>query len=258
MEKNVMVFANEIFGNVRMVNIDGKPYAVANDVAKALGYKRPADAITAHTKGSVNYRVLTNGGEQTIKIIPQGDIIRLTIKCPLEGADKFESWIFDEVIPSVLNNGGYISDTATDEQVQKLVENYSMRSITKQIHSCPIMQLEKLVEDIVNANTSTGKRDRADKQLQKMDKTEYKNHLRAHLRKAIETKPYSNDIKDHALEIVIRDRLIISLMDDVLETTNRSNGKIVNHLKKSRIQMGLNAVELINALQDKMINTREN
>ena len=48
-----------------------------SDVAKSLGYKRPADAITAHCKGSVIYRLLTNGGEQNTKFIPEGDVYRL-------------------------------------------------------------------------------------------------------------------------------------------------------------------------------------
>lgn len=106
----LMIFNNVNFGEVRMANIKGKAFAVASDVAKALGYKRPADAVTAHTKGSVIYRVPTSGGEQNMKIIPQGDVIRLIVKCPLDGADKFESWIFDEVIPSVMNNGHYTLD----------------------------------------------------------------------------------------------------------------------------------------------------
>jgi prophage antirepressor-like protein len=111
----VKIFENEQFGKIRMVVIDGKPYAVGVDVARALEYARPADAITAHCEGSVKYRVPTNGGMQEVKAIPQGDIIRLivgaskqskneTIK---EKAKKFESWIFDEVIPTVLETGSY-------------------------------------------------------------------------------------------------------------------------------------------------------
>ena len=73
----LQIFNSPEFGDIRTVEIDGKPYFVANDVAKSLGYKRPADAVTAHCKGSVKHRYLTEGGEQEVKVIPEGDVYRL-------------------------------------------------------------------------------------------------------------------------------------------------------------------------------------
>ena len=58
------IFKNEDFGEVRIIEIDGKPYFVANDVANALGYASPKDAVSRHCKGALNHRHLTNGGEQ--------------------------------------------------------------------------------------------------------------------------------------------------------------------------------------------------
>lgn len=115
----VQVFNNADFGSVRTIEIDGKPYFVANDVARALGYKRPADAVSAHCKGSVKHRYLTEGGEQELKIIPEGDVYRLVIKSQLPKADEFEHWIFDEVLPSIRKNGGYIAnqENLTPEQI---------------------------------------------------------------------------------------------------------------------------------------------
>lgn len=145
----LQVFNNEEFGQIRMVMVNKKPYAIASDVAKALGYKRPADAITAHCKGSVKYRVLTNGGEQEVKVIPQGDIVRLAVKCKLDGSDKFESWIFDDVIPSVLNNGMYATDELLDnpdlliEVATKLKEERQARKLAES----KVVIREKLLED---------------------------------------------------------------------------------------------------------------
>jgi hypothetical protein len=69
-----------------------------------------------------------------VSVIPEGDIIRLAIKCPLDGADKFESWIFDTVIPSVLNNGAYV-EGATEEETKKIVEQFKeSKYLTKEIH----------------------------------------------------------------------------------------------------------------------------
>lgn len=104
------IFKNEEFGEVRTVMIDGKPYFVANDIASALGYKRPADAVSAHCKGSVKYRYLTNGGQQEVKIIPEGDVYRLIIKSKLPNAQKFESWVMDEVLPTIRKHGAYMTE----------------------------------------------------------------------------------------------------------------------------------------------------
>lgn len=110
----LQIFENAEFGSVRTVEIDSKVYFVANDVAKALGYKRPADAITAHCKGSVKYRYLTDGGEQEVKVIPEGDIYRLVIKSQLPTAERFESWVFDDVLPSIRKHGMYAKDDLLD------------------------------------------------------------------------------------------------------------------------------------------------
>lgn len=106
----LQIFENSEFGTIRTVQFEGKTYFVANDVAKALGYKRPADAVTAHCKGSVKHRYLTDGGEQELKLIPEGDIYRLVIKSQLPSAGKFESWVFDEVLPSIRKHGMYAVD----------------------------------------------------------------------------------------------------------------------------------------------------
>lgn len=111
MNKNVVeIFNNEEFGQVRTLVIDEKPYVLANDVARALGYKRPADAISAHCKGSVKHRYLTNGGEQEAKFIPEGDIYRLIMKSKLPNAERFESWVMDEVLPTIRKHGAYMTN----------------------------------------------------------------------------------------------------------------------------------------------------
>jgi len=103
----LMIFNNPRFGEVRTITENGKTLFCGSDVAKALGYKRPNDAVTAHCKGTVKRRTLTKGGEQEMNFITEGDIYRLAAKSELPGAEEFESWIFDEVIPSIRKTGGY-------------------------------------------------------------------------------------------------------------------------------------------------------
>ena len=107
MENMIQVFENKEFGKVRTVEENGKVMFVASDVAKALGYSRPADAITAHCKGSAKHRLPTNGGMQDLKIIPEGDVYRLITHSKLPAAEKFESWVFDEVLPAIRKTGTY-------------------------------------------------------------------------------------------------------------------------------------------------------
>lgn len=115
----IQIFNNTEFGEIRTVEINDKPYFVANDIAKALGYKRVADAVTAHCKGSVKHRYLTEGGEQEIKVIPEGDVYRLIARSKLPQAEKFEKWVFDEVLPSIRKTGGYIAgqEHMTDDEL---------------------------------------------------------------------------------------------------------------------------------------------
>ena len=110
----LQIFQNPQFGEIRTITEDGVTLFCGKDVAVALGYKRPADAITAHCKGSVIRRLPTNGGEQDMKFIPEGDIYRLAARSELPGADAFERWIFDEVLPSIRKHGTYAIDTLLD------------------------------------------------------------------------------------------------------------------------------------------------
>lgn len=127
------IFKNEDFGEVRIIKIDGKPYFVANDVANALGYASPKDAVSRHCKGALNHRHLTNGGEQEMKIIPEGDVYRLIIRSSLPGAEKFECWVFDEVIPSIRRTGGYNLPQSYAEALRALADKAEkMEALQKQ------------------------------------------------------------------------------------------------------------------------------
>ncbi|MCP3925536.1 MAG: hypothetical protein GY714_23450 [Desulfobacterales bacterium] len=112
--KGLKIFNNERFGKVRTVLIDDKVMFVANDVAKALGYKKPNNAINDHCRYTLKQGIPhPQSKTKTIDVIviPEGDVVRLAAKCQLDGAVEFESWIFDEVIPRVMKTGGYIGNS---------------------------------------------------------------------------------------------------------------------------------------------------
>lgn len=106
----IEIFKNEEFGEVRTIEKNGSVLFCGSDIAKALGYARPADAISAHCKGVCVLPTPSAGGVQNTKFITEGDIYRLIAHSKLPSAERFERWVFDEVLPSIRKNGGYISN----------------------------------------------------------------------------------------------------------------------------------------------------
>lgn len=113
------VFQNSEFGELGVLTIDGKEFFPASQCAAILGYKSPKDAISAHCKGAVKHRLPTNGGTQEVKYIPEGDLYRLIIRSKLPSAEKFERWVFDEVLPELRKNGSYGNNFNLEEVMAK-------------------------------------------------------------------------------------------------------------------------------------------
>ena len=150
------IMTNELFGEVRFAEIDGKPYAVANDVAKALGYANPSKATNDHCRNSI--KIWGNdslGRRQEFKAIPEGDIYRLIIRSKLPGADKFERWVFDEVIPQIRKTGGYIPVTKemSDAEIMAKALLISQRTIEQK--NTIIKEQEERIEYLEDKLTLT-------------------------------------------------------------------------------------------------------
>lgn len=115
MEK-LQVFRNERFGEIRTIEENGKIFLCGSDCAKALGYKDAAKALKQHCKedGWV-FRPVTDrlGCKQNTKFITEGNLYRLITHSELPSAESFESWVFDEVLPSIRKHGGYIAGQET-------------------------------------------------------------------------------------------------------------------------------------------------
>ena len=100
------------FGKNRTVGKDGKIWFCAKDVAASLGYANTRDAIDRHCKqkGVCVHDIPTTGGRQKIKFIDEGNMYRLIAGSRLPSAERFESWIFDDLVPRTLKEGGYLLD----------------------------------------------------------------------------------------------------------------------------------------------------
>ncbi len=100
---------------IRVIEIDSEPWFVAKDIAVALGYSDPSDAINRHCKGVGETPIPTSGGMQNTKIINENSVYRLIMRSKLESAERFQDWVCGEVIPSIRKNGGYIAGQETDD-----------------------------------------------------------------------------------------------------------------------------------------------
>ena len=108
--------------------------------------------ISSHCKGAVSYRVPTNGGYQEMKIIPEGDVYRLIVKAAdqsknqkiKEKAEAFERWIFDDVLPSIRQNGMYAEEELLDnpDLLLKVVTKLKAEREAKKFAELKICELE--------------------------------------------------------------------------------------------------------------------
>jgi len=111
---------------VRTVVVGGDPWFVGKDVAERLGYADPTNAMKQHCKGVVKRHPLqTAGGMQEIRILSEPDVLRLIIGSKLPAAERFERWVFEEVLPAIRRDGGYM--VAAPEETP---EELALRAMT--------------------------------------------------------------------------------------------------------------------------------
>ena len=142
------LFQSPIFGQVRTVVMNGQVMFAATDVAKCLGYANPQKAIRNHCKsiGVNEMDTPTNGGIQKVRFITKGNVVRLVASSELPQAEQVESWIFDEVIPTVLETGGYISTTPNDTPEEIMARALTIAQATLAKREERLKQLEAQTE----------------------------------------------------------------------------------------------------------------
>ncbi|WP_337431301.1 BRO family protein [Bilophila sp.] len=92
---------------VRTVWHEGNIWFVGKDVAECLAYTNPLKAVRDHCKGVNETFIPSAGGRQLIKIIPESDVYRLVMRSKLPAAEQFQTWVCEEVLPSIRKTGGY-------------------------------------------------------------------------------------------------------------------------------------------------------
>ena len=113
------IYKNPEFGSVRVIEENGKYLFCGVDVAKALGYTKPQNAIDRHCPHALKRGIGVQTGKKAdgtpavqmveMLFIPEGDVYRLIVHSKLPSAERFERWVFDEVLPSIRKHGAYMT-----------------------------------------------------------------------------------------------------------------------------------------------------
>lgn len=133
MNNNIQIFKNSDFGEIRTLEENGAVLFCGSDVAKALGYARPNDAVTQHCRATVKRRTPISGKMQDINFIPESDLYRLVFSSKLPTAEKFTDWVTAEVLPSIRRNGGYIAgqESMTPEELMAKALTVAQRTLAE-------------------------------------------------------------------------------------------------------------------------------
>lgn len=126
----LQIFSNPKFGQIRMVEIEDKPFAVGVDVARMLEYAKPSQAVIDHCKGIRKLGIPSDGGSQETNVITEGDIYRLIVKAADQSknpdikakAEQVERWIFDEVIPAIRKSGVYVAPQVNSKMLYQIAQ----------------------------------------------------------------------------------------------------------------------------------------
>lgn len=123
----------------------GDPWFVARDVADALGYAKPENAISRHCKAATT-TPKQGGGFMTV--IPERDVYRLVMRSKLVGAERFEDWVVGEVLPSIRKTGKY--EAASPSSSKVVGELALMECYTRLLKPSPSSQVMMLARIATN------------------------------------------------------------------------------------------------------------
>ena len=109
--KDLQIFRNPEFGQVRTVTLNDDPWFVGKDIATALGYAKPENAIANHVDSDDKTSTLIQGSGSNYKskaiIINESGLYSLILSSKLPAAKKFKHWVTSEVLPALRKTGKY-------------------------------------------------------------------------------------------------------------------------------------------------------
>lgn len=189
----LQIFNNPEFGEIRTLEEGGKVLFCASDVAKALGYSRPNDAVASHCRSTVKRRIPhPQSPDKTIEMtfIPESDIYRLSFGSKLPTAERLTDWIVEEVIPTIRKTGGYSQKALSPVEMFSLQAQINME---QERRLKALEQKQAVVEDVMDVMAAPmlaedGWQEKAQKAINMAVERYQKNHqtFRAELYEEVE------------------------------------------------------------------------
>lgn len=149
MENKIVTMASKKFGTVRKMNENGKVLFCGADVAKALGYANPRDALARHCKGVLKRNATTSSvvkhdapiscGTKEMSFIPEADVYRLICHSKLPSALEFEKWVFEDIVPKA------VDDKLNAEPEQLTLETSEYHYFPKTFNGEPVITVADFV-----------------------------------------------------------------------------------------------------------------
>lgn len=134
--EQLQVFKNGLFKEVRATLIDGEPWFVGTDVAKALEYENPRQVLQTHirNKNKSLLRFPTSGGIQEMIFINEPGVYSLIFRSKQKRAVEFQDWIYEIVLPTLRKTGQYSTNKNTlsgDQAIElaKILSTVSPRNL---------------------------------------------------------------------------------------------------------------------------------
>lgn len=129
MTQEVKEYISTEFGTVRTITESDKTWFCATDVTRILGYTNGRDAVARHCRkdgvakhdgvsATTNQYGVTSQQDVQLTFIDEGNLYRLIAHSKLPAAQRFESWVFDEVLPDIRKHGMYATATAVESFLQ--------------------------------------------------------------------------------------------------------------------------------------------
>lgn len=116
----IQIFNSEEFGDIRIVQLNNETYFVGKDVATALGYANPKNAVPTHVseEDKLSTQIEYAGQRREVTVINESGLYALIFGSKLESAKRFKHWVTSEVLPAIRKTGNYKMPMTIEEQLQ--------------------------------------------------------------------------------------------------------------------------------------------
>lgn len=151
----VKIYNSEEFGDIRTVTIDNEPWFVGKDVAEALGYSKPLNALSTHVEKDDSLKQgLTDslGREQEAIFINESGLYALIFGSKLESAKRFKHWVTSDVLPAIRKTGGYQMAQPQGKELLALAVLEAQKTIEQQNDEIKRMKPKEIFADAVSTS----------------------------------------------------------------------------------------------------------